>query len=67
MGSRLPEDVQVSVVEESAQTIYLVLPVRSAELQTGELSDQELEVVAGGDATWDDSPVLTCANTCQCP
>ncbi|HSK84146.1 MAG TPA: NHLP leader peptide family RiPP precursor [Rubrobacter sp.] len=53
LGSRLPEDVQVRVVEESAQTIYLVLPVRSADLQTGELSDEEFEAVAGG-AEWSD-------------
>ena len=40
LGSRLPEDVEVRAVEESAQTIYLVLPFRSADLQTGELSDR---------------------------
>jgi hypothetical protein len=57
LGSRLPEGVEVRVVQESAQTIYLVLPVRSADLQTGELSDEELEEVAGGDengAEWSD-------------
>jgi hypothetical protein len=35
-------------VEESADTIYLVLPSRSADAQGGELSDQELDAVAGG-------------------
>jgi hypothetical protein len=57
LGSRLPEGVEVRVVQESAKTIYLVLPVRSADLQTGELSDQELEEVAGGGdngAEWSD-------------
>jgi hypothetical protein len=48
LGSRLPESIEVRVVEESAQTIYLVLPSRSADVQGGELSDQELEAVAGG-------------------
>jgi hypothetical protein len=48
LGSRLPENVEVRVVEESAQTIYLVLPSASPLGQGGELSDQELEAVAGG-------------------
>jgi hypothetical protein len=48
LGSRLPESIEVRVVGESAQTIYLVLPSRSADVQGGELSDQELEAVAGG-------------------
>jgi len=49
MGRRLPEGVQVRVVEESADTIYLVLPSASAlGDQGGELSDQDLEAVAGG-------------------
>jgi hypothetical protein len=36
------------VVEESADTIYLVLPSASPVGQGGELSDQELDAVAGG-------------------
>ena len=51
LGTRLPEDVRVVAVEETAETIYLVLPSRSTEGQeAGELSDRELEAVAGG---WD--------------
>ena len=48
MGSRLPEGVEVRAMEESADTIYLVLPLRSADLQTGELSDEALEEVVAG-------------------
>jgi hypothetical protein len=48
LGARLPEGVRVRAVEETADTIYLVLPGRVAEVQGGELSDQELEAVAGG-------------------
>ena len=45
----LPEGVQVRVVEESTDTIYLVLPRTSAlGGQGGSLSDQELDAVAGG-------------------
>ena len=47
LGTRLPRGVRVVAVEEAADTIYLVLPLRSTE-ESGELSDRELEVVAGG-------------------
>jgi len=39
LGTRLPEDVDVRAMEESAQTIYLVLPSASRVGQGGELSD----------------------------
>ncbi len=48
LGIGLPEDVEVRVVEESPQSIYLVLPSDSPLGQGEELSDQELEQVAGG-------------------
>jgi hypothetical protein len=52
LGTRLPEGVQVRAVEETADTIYLVLPSASpVGGEEGELSDQELEAVAGG---WSD-------------
>jgi Nitrile hydratase, alpha chain len=48
-GSRLPESVEVLAVEETSEIIYLVLPSSSPTGQGGELSDQELEAVAGGE------------------
>ena len=48
LGTRLPEGVQVRAVEETARIIYLVLPDKSALGQGDELSDQELEALAGG-------------------
>jgi hypothetical protein len=50
LGTRLPEEVRVVAVEESADTIYLVLPTSSLLGEGSELSDRELEAVAGG---WD--------------
>ena len=42
LGTRLPEDVRVVAVEETADTIYLVLPSASTAGETGALSDREL-------------------------
>jgi len=44
----MPEGVEVRVVEETADTIYLVLPSASAVGEGGSLSDRELDAVAGG-------------------
>jgi hypothetical protein len=52
LGTRLPEEVQVIAVEETAQTIYLVLPSSSPLGGEGELSEQDLEAIAGGGATF---------------
>ena len=49
LGSRLPESAEVRVVEETKDTIYLVLPNASVAGEGGELSDEALESVAGGD------------------
>jgi hypothetical protein len=57
LGTQLREGIEVRVVEESAQTIYLVLPSASVVGQGGELSEQDLEAVAGGASTLQD---LTC-------
>jgi hypothetical protein len=61
LGSGLPEGVEIRALEESADTIYLVLPLRSADLQTGEISDEDLEGVAGG-GSW----ATACTDT-SCP
>jgi flagellar basal body rod protein FlgC len=56
LETRLPQEVQVQAVEESAETIYLVLPPapsRANEQGEVELSDRELEGVAGA-GTWGD-------------
>ena len=48
LGGRFPESIEVRVVEESADTIYLVLPSASPVAGEGsELTDEALESVAG--------------------
>jgi hypothetical protein len=48
LGVSLPEEVRVEAVEETAETIYLVLPNASPAGEGGELSNRELETVADG-------------------
>jgi hypothetical protein len=50
LGTQLPENLRVVAVEETADTIYLVLPSTSPAGEGGKLTDQELEAVTGGDA-----------------
>jgi hypothetical protein len=48
LGTRLPEEVRVVTVEETQDTIYLVLPATPmAGAESVELSDRELESVSG--------------------
>ena len=62
LGTRLPEEVRVVTVEESADIVYLVLPATPTAGREGvELSDRDLESVAGG-GTWGQ---YTCASTCD--
>jgi hypothetical protein len=63
LGSRLPEGVEVRAVEESQQTIYLVLPFASAVGEGGEISDEQLEAAAGGGGT---QPWGTCPPQYDC-
>jgi hypothetical protein len=48
LGTRLPGEVRVVAVEETADTVYLRLPLASPVREGEELSDRELEEVAGG-------------------
>ena len=47
---KLPEGIEVKLVEETADTLYLVLPARPS--PGDQLSDAELERVAGGNDFW---------------
>jgi hypothetical protein len=65
LGSRLPEGVEVRAVEETADTVYLVLPSAAAVGEGEELSDRELEQVAGG-GSWETAcATRTCGYDCE--
>jgi hypothetical protein len=45
LGGELPDDIEIEVIEETDSKFYLVLPPVMVE---EELSDEQLEAVAGG-------------------
>ena len=48
-GTPIPDNIEVRVLEENANTLYIVLPVEPGDLESeGELSEEALEAVAGG-------------------
>jgi hypothetical protein len=61
LGAPLPEGVDVRAVEDTADTVHLVLPSKSLS-ERGELSDEDLDAVAGGTIS---NPYT--APACQCP
>jgi hypothetical protein len=44
LGGHLPDDVKITVIEETAKQVYLVLPAQGSK----ELTSEELAGVAGG-------------------
>src|SRR5438445_195294 len=67
MQQKIPDNVQVKVVEETPNTVYLIAPYVAA---AGELSDSDLERVAGGNKKGgsdssgsDNSNTYTCNDT----
>jgi hypothetical protein len=51
-GIKTPETMKIIVLVEDPQTVYLVLPQNTAANDIMELSDAELEAVAGGYDIW---------------
>ncbi|MFB2982835.1 NHLP leader peptide family RiPP precursor [Microseira sp. BLCC-F43] len=48
-GEKLPTDLEIEVIQETPNKVYLVLPNNPASTATeGELSEEALEAVAGG-------------------
>jgi hypothetical protein len=70
LGGRLPEGFEVRVVQQSADNIYLVLPFASAVGEGEEISDRELEAVAGGSDETQQGAGFSCSGaplTCAFP
>jgi hypothetical protein len=58
-GFKMPELVHVKVLEENANTVYIVLPTSQQEFET-ELTDNDLQRIAGG--TWAYTDIDRCFN-----
>jgi len=48
-GMKIPETIKIKVLEEDLQTVYLILPHLDKHDQEIELTDNELQRVAGGE------------------
>jgi Nitrile hydratase, alpha chain len=62
LEAKLPAGLQVKVLAETPDTFYLVLPAKPDRAPAGQLTDKQLEAVAGG---WTDTGCSfdTCAIT----
>ncbi|MBW4562711.1 MAG: NHLP leader peptide family RiPP precursor [Mojavia pulchra JT2-VF2] len=47
-GQEIPKSLEIEVIQETANKVYLVLPTNPAPDITNELSEEALESVAGG-------------------
>ncbi len=48
VGMRIPDSINVKVIEEDTQTFYLVLPAKFNPETEDELTEADLEMVSGG-------------------
>lgn len=67
VGVSLPAEIEICVVEETAQTVYLVLPTSTPAPDTShdELSDRDLENVAGGWTGGSTDGANSCNDSCN--
>ncbi len=61
VGMRIPDFMNIKVLEEDAQTFYLIIPPNPALNEDGELTDADLVGVSGG---WDGYGMNTNQTTC---
>ena len=57
-GEQLPEGINVEIIQEPANTLYIVLPAMPESGGSEELNDEELEAVAGGMCTVYGAPFM---------
>ena len=64
-GIQVQGDLKITVLEESADNLFLVLPVRPAAAGTGELAEHELDEVAGGIVSTGDNKAVDSKSSLQ--
>jgi hypothetical protein len=60
IGHSIPDEVEIRVIEENPTTLYMVLPMKPVIATGDELSEEQLEAVAGG---WCSGVVKTVVKT----
>ncbi|MEI6455682.1 MAG: NHLP leader peptide family RiPP precursor [bacterium] len=63
MGIKIPQSLKIEIMEEDRDTVYLILPARPVAVDNHELSEVELEAVAGGWTT--SSECGSCNEYCE--
>jgi hypothetical protein len=60
LQAKLPKNLKITVVEEKPDELFIVIPQKS----NTELSDDQLEVIAGGKGICWKNPSCVCMTTC---
>ena len=66
-GTKAPEGLQVTILEETPSHYYMVLPVKPNLDESEELSEEALEAVAGGYFIKSDGGAWIAGRDCPCP
>jgi hypothetical protein len=64
IGQSLPSGLEIEVVQQTPNKLYMVLPLEKDQIQTQELSERELESVSGG-ATFSVTVSVVTATICS--
>jgi hypothetical protein len=62
LGFRIPQSIRIDILEESGEMVYLILPPKPGLADSDELSELELESVAGGYDMWSNGDCATGEN-----
>ncbi|MEY2833407.1 MAG: hypothetical protein RLZZ574_2666, partial [Cyanobacteriota bacterium] len=60
LGQSLPDEVEIRIIEENPTTLYLILPMKPMVADGEELSEEQLQAVAGGFSV---GPILVAAES----
>lgn len=65
IGQSIPTDLEIKVVQQTKNKLYMVLPLEQDQVQAQELSDKELEAVSGGTTLLCGAVIAVTAGLCS--